>query len=70
MKEIAGRVWREPAAAIGLLTTLALLVLALATSSDLDADALISIAAPFLSSLGIRQLVTPAAPTPEATPDG
>ena len=60
MKPLAQQVWREPAAAIGLLTTLALLVINLIGTPDCSAQGLIAIFAPFASSLGIRQLVTPA----------
>ena len=63
MKTIAQTVWREPSAAIGLLTTVALALLAVLTGTDWDASVIAGIAAPFLSSLGIRQLVTPAAKT-------
>lgn len=67
MKTIADQLWREPAAFIGLLTTVALLVLALVDGADLDATQLIAIFAPLVSALGIRQAVTPAAgPRPPA----
>jgi len=58
MKELARRVWLEPAVAIGLLTSLALLVLNLAAGDD-GAVAWIEVAAPLLAALGIRPLVTP-----------
>lgn len=60
MKEIAKRVWSEPAVAIGLAASLLLLVLQLLDDNNFTADTIISIAAPFLSALGIRQVVTPA----------
>lgn len=59
MKVIIQRCWREPAVFIGLVTSLALLALALIDGASLDATQIISIVAPFASSLGIRQLVTP-----------
>lgn len=61
MKTIANQLWREPAAFIGLVTTVALLVLALVDGADLDATQLIAIFAPLVSALGIRQAVSPAA---------
>jgi hypothetical protein len=67
MKVIAERFWTEPAAAIGLLTSIALLILALATGADLTADTIVAIVAPVASALGIRQVVSPAAgPRPVA----
>jgi hypothetical protein len=69
MKVIAQRLWTEPAAAIGLLTSLLLLALALVSGADWDASVIAGIAAPFVSALGIRQTVSPAAGprTPETT---
>jgi hypothetical protein len=68
MSVIAQRVWREPAAGIGLLTTVILLVIAVATDAEWDAALILAIVAPFTSSLGIRQLVYPAAgPRPDGT---
>jgi len=58
MKVIAKRIWTEPAVAIGLLTSTVLLILAIITNS-FDASSIAGIVAPFLSSLGIRQLVSP-----------
>lgn len=60
MKEIAKRVWTEPAVAIGLLTSLALIVLNL-VGDDTDTINWIEAAAPLLAALGIRPLVTPTA---------
>lgn len=66
MKVIARQIYTEPAAAVGLLTTVALLVLALVDGAALDATQLIAIFAPLVSALGIRQAVSPAAgPRPE-----
>jgi hypothetical protein len=59
MKEIVVRVWREPAVFIGLLTSVALLVIKLATGDPWDAATIAGIAAPIVSALGIRELVSP-----------
>jgi len=61
MKVIAHQIWNEPAVAIGLLATVLLLILALVSNADWDASTIAGIAAPFVSSLGIRQAVSPAA---------
>jgi hypothetical protein len=66
MKAIAQRVWEEPAVAIGLLTSLALIALNL-LGDDTDTVNWIEVAAPLLAALGIRPLVTPTAKT---TTDG
>ena len=60
MKVLAQRFWTEPSVCIGLLVSLGLLVLALASDAPLDASVIAGVAAPLLSALGIRQLVTPA----------
>lgn len=71
MSVIAQRIWREPAVAIGLLVTVALFVVALASDQDLDAGIIVGILSPLLSALGIRQVVSPAAgPRPLPPPDG
>ena len=59
MSEIAKRAWREPAVFIGLLVTIALVVITLATSDPWDTATIAGVAAPLLSALGIRQFVTP-----------
>jgi hypothetical protein len=59
MKVVAARVWREPAVFIGLLTSVALLVIKLATGDPWDAVTIAGIAAPLVSALGIRELVSP-----------
>lgn len=72
MKVILQRVWGEPAVAIGLIATLILLVLHIITGDEWDANAIIAIAAPFVSALGIRQTVKPAlgtAPTETPAPE-
>jgi hypothetical protein len=61
MKELGKRIWNEPAAAIGLLTTLILLVINIVGDSTWDAQSIIAIVAPLLSALGIRPLVKPTA---------
>lgn len=60
MKVIAERVYREPAVFIGLLTSIALLVITLLTGDPWDAATIAGIAAPLISALGIRATVTPA----------
>lgn len=59
MKALAQRFWNEPAVAIGLLASILLAVLNWLGDNSWGADDLISVLAPLLSSLGIRQLVTP-----------
>lgn len=61
MKVIAERIWREPAVGVGLLTSVILVVIALADGSDWTASVILGVVAPFTSALGIRQLVSPAA---------
>ena len=67
MSAIAQRIWREPAAAIGFLTTVALAIVALLSGTDWTAGTIIGITAPLVSALGIRQFVTP---TPNASDTG
>lgn len=59
MKEILHKFWNEPAAAIGLLVTLGLLAINLIGHPSWGADTITAILAPLISSLGIRQLVSP-----------
>lgn len=59
MSEIARRVWHEPAVAIGLLASIALAVITVATGDPWDAATIAGVAGPLVSALGIRQLVTP-----------
>jgi len=59
MRVIGRRIWTEPAVAIGLLTSILLTVVALVTGTSWDTSTIAGIAAPFLSSLGIRQFVSP-----------
>lgn len=60
MKAIMQRAWREPAVCIGLLASLILLVLQLVGDDKFTADTVISICAPLVAALGIRQTVSPA----------
>jgi hypothetical protein len=60
MKEIGKRIWNEPAVCIGLLTSVALVVLNL-LGDDTGTINWIEAAAPLLAALGIRPLVTPVA---------
>jgi hypothetical protein len=61
MKVILNQIWNEPAVAIGLLTSVLLALLAVIDGSDWTTSVIAGIAAPFVSSLGIRQAVSPAA---------
>jgi hypothetical protein len=69
MSVIAQRVWREPAVAIGLLFSVALLVVNLAAGEGFDAATVVTVLGPLLSALGIRQAVTPAAGPRPMAPD-
>jgi len=68
VKAIAQRVWNEPAVAIGLFTSIVLVVLALVSDADWDAQTIVGVIAPFASALGIRPLVTPTAKMDEPPP--
>src|SRR5215475_308408 len=59
MSEIAKRAWREPAVAIGLLTSIAIAVITLLTNDPWTTATIAGVAAPLVSALGIRPLVTP-----------
>lgn len=61
MSEIARRVWHEPAVLLGLLATIALVIITLATGDPWDTATIAGVAAPLVSALGIRELVTPTA---------
>lgn len=61
MKEIARRVWNEPAVAIGLIVSLALLVGAILTDAAWDWETILVILSPLLTALGIRPFVKPTA---------
>jgi hypothetical protein len=61
VKEIGKRVWLEPAACIGLVASVVLALLAVLSDAEWDAQTIVGIAAPFVSALGIRPLVTPTA---------
>ena len=66
MSEIAKRAWREPAVFIGLLTSIVLAVITLATGDKWDTAAITAVIAPLAAALGTRQLVTPTADAVEA----
>ena len=70
MKPIAQRLWNEPAAFIGALVSVGLLVLNLLGNPEWSAQQIVEIIAPLASALGIRQLVTPVAKAaaPETKP--
>jgi hypothetical protein len=59
MKEIAARAWREPAVLIGLATSVALVVITLATDDHWDVATICGVIAPLVAALGIRECVTP-----------
>jgi hypothetical protein len=59
VSEIARRVWHEPAVFLGLITSIALVVITLATGDKWDTATIAGVAAPLVSALGIRELVTP-----------
>lgn len=61
MKPLMQKIWTEPAAAIGLLTSLVLLGVAVISDANFNTQTLLGIAAPLLSGLGIRQTVYPVA---------
>ena len=65
MKPIAKKIWEEPAAFIGLLTSILLAVLNLLTDNEWDVETIVGILAPLASSLGIRQAVMPTAKAEE-----
>ena len=68
MKVIAKKIWQEPAAFIGLLVTLGLLVLNLVGDDKWSAQTIVEVIAPLVSALGIRQLVSPVAAQEEKPP--
>ena len=65
MKALAQRVWNEPAVAIGLLTSVLLALITWVGGDDWTVETIIAVVAPFLSAIGIRQLVSPVRPAPE-----
>ena len=68
MSELVKRAWREPCVFLGLMTSAVLLVITVATGDPWDTAAIAGIAAPLLSALGIRELVTPAYDAPHHDP--
>jgi hypothetical protein len=61
MREIGKKVWNEPAVAIGLLLSLALLAVTLINGEDWDWNVILLVVGPFLAGLGIRPFVRPEA---------
>ena len=61
MKELGKKIWEEPAAAIGLLVSLILLVGALLGDTEFDWESILVILSPLLTGLGIRPFVKPTA---------
>lgn len=59
MDEIAKRVWREPAVAVGLLTSIVLAIVAVVSGDSWDVSTIAGIAGPLVAALGIRPFVTP-----------
>jgi ascorbate-specific PTS system EIIC-type component UlaA len=59
MKAIAQRVWSEPAVFIGLLTSIGLIVITVATGDKWDTATIAGVIAPLASALGIRGYVSP-----------
>ena len=59
MKEIGKRLWDEPAVVIGLLVSIALLVITLLNGDGWDVTTVLYVIAPFASALGVRPLVKP-----------
>lgn len=69
MRVIVARIWNEPAVAIGFVTSLAAFVYALLTGIEFDAVNVGAILLPLVSSLGIRQVVSPATAAANVPPD-
>jgi membrane protein implicated in regulation of membrane protease activity len=70
MKPLMQKIWLEPAAFIGFLTSLALAVGALLAGSDWSWETVVAVIAPLASSLGIRQLVVPMEKATRPDPQG
>jgi hypothetical protein len=75
MQEIVRRVWKEPAVAIGLVTSVALAIIVVVSGDAWNVSTIAGVVAPLGSALGIRTQVTPtggktkdAAPAPVAEP--
>ena len=59
VKEIAKRIWKEPAVFFGFIASLAVLIVTLITGDSWDTSTIIGVIAPLASALGIRSQVTP-----------
>lgn len=59
MKKLAGRVWHEPAVALGLLASIAEAVVIVATGDPWDTAAITAVILPLAAALGVRELVRP-----------
>lgn len=61
MKEIGKRVWYEPAVAVGLLISVALVIINLLGDTTWDVQTILFVLSPLLTALGIRPFVKPTA---------
>jgi hypothetical protein len=59
MKVIAQRFWHEPAVAVGLLVSLALVFVNVIGEDDWGVENILAVLGPLITALGIRPLVTP-----------
>ena len=59
MRKLFARVWHEPAVFLGFATSVALIIITLATGDHWDTATVAGVIAPLASALGIRELVTP-----------
>ena len=60
MKTLIQKLWTEPAAFVGLLVSIGLAIGTIVTGGAWDWETIVAVTAPLLTSLGIRQVVTPA----------
>ena len=60
MKTLITKLWTEPAAFVGLLVSVGLAIGTIVTGGAWDWETIVAVTAPLLTSLGIRQVVTPA----------
>jgi len=68
MQQIVQRVWKEPAVAIGLVTSIALAIIVVISGDSWNVSTITGVIAPFASALGIRTQVKPVGRPDEATP--